>query len=259
MHNIAIILAGGTGSRVGGTKPKQFLPLQDGRSILEHSVDAFEKADFIEEICIVIHPDYIADAQALREKNDWQKVRAIIPGGDQRWKSSYNAIMYYTKRLAFTLNHQFNEDRPYPDLPTFSEASDINLWFHDAARPFVSQRILSDINRQIKQSLAVTVAVPATDTMYFVKPDEQEGSAPKLEMVLDRNCIMHAQTPQVFRMDEIARAYVSYAVSQYPQFVPTDDVNMFINTRVSAAVIRIVQGDETNRKITYSTDLDIPS
>ena len=53
--NIAVILAGGTGTRVGGDKPKQFLDL-DGRSIIERSIDAFEQAEGIDEVAVVVHP-----------------------------------------------------------------------------------------------------------------------------------------------------------------------------------------------------------
>ena len=60
MRNIAIILAGGVGNRVGEDKPKQLLPLADGRTILEHSVDAFEQAPSIDEIAIVMHTEYSA-------------------------------------------------------------------------------------------------------------------------------------------------------------------------------------------------------
>ena len=59
MKHIAIILAGGIGNRVGGSMPKQFLPLADSRSIIEHAIDAFDAASFIDEIAIVMHPDYM--------------------------------------------------------------------------------------------------------------------------------------------------------------------------------------------------------
>ena len=77
MHNIVFILAGGTGSRVGGETPKQFLPLSDGRSVLEHSVDAFEQSHYIHEIVIVMHPDWMDEAQELIRKNNWQKVKHL--------------------------------------------------------------------------------------------------------------------------------------------------------------------------------------
>ena len=57
VRNIAIILAGGTGSRVGSDKPKQFLDI-DGRSIIERSIDAFDQAEGIDEVGVVVHPDW---------------------------------------------------------------------------------------------------------------------------------------------------------------------------------------------------------
>ena len=91
-YNIAVILAGGIGARVGGNTPKQLLPLQDGKSVLEHAVDAFEQSPHIDEVCIVMHPDYIMHAEQMLLANAWQKVRHIIPGGKERWESSVNAI-----------------------------------------------------------------------------------------------------------------------------------------------------------------------
>ncbi|MEE1089974.1 MAG: NTP transferase domain-containing protein, partial [Paludibacteraceae bacterium] len=77
MHNVAVILAGGIGARVGGNLPKQLLPLADGKTILEHSVDAFEQAECIDEVCIVMHPDYIAEAEKMLQANGWTKMRHI--------------------------------------------------------------------------------------------------------------------------------------------------------------------------------------
>ena len=92
MYNVAVILAGGIGARVGGNTPKQLLPLADRRSVLEHAVSAFEQSPHIDEVCIVMHPDYIAYAEQMLLANAWQKVRNIIPGGKERWESSVNAI-----------------------------------------------------------------------------------------------------------------------------------------------------------------------
>ena len=91
-RNIAIILAGGMGSRVGGNTPKQMLPLEDGRTVLEHAVDAFELASAIDEIAIVMHPEWMDEAKQICERNEWRKVVKIIPGGAERWESSWHAI-----------------------------------------------------------------------------------------------------------------------------------------------------------------------
>ena len=92
MKNIAVILAGGTGSRVGGQTPKQFLSLADGRTVFEHAVEAFETASCIDEILVVMHPNFLDEARRLCERNTWRKLTQIIPGGDERWESSWHAI-----------------------------------------------------------------------------------------------------------------------------------------------------------------------
>lgn len=223
MKNIAIILAGGTGSRVGGNTPKQFLPLEDGRSVLEHAIDAFEAASSIDEIAVVIHPEWIEEAEALREKNKWKKVMKVIPGGTERWESSYNAIKAY-------------EDQ-----------DDVALWLHDAARPFVSQAILANIAEALKKHVAVTVAIPVTDTLYRVESQESI-----VESIPSRSEFMRAQTPQAFHLNTIKTAYEKALASG--NIIATDDAGI-LHKYMPDTPIYIVSGDESNRKITYREDL----
>ena len=231
MRNIAIILAGGVGNRVGGDKPKQLLPLADGRTILEHSVDAFEQAPSIDEIAIVMHPDYSDEVQGLCEQNDWQKVTKIILGGSERWESSWHAIVAY-----------------------MDEDEESALWFHDAARPFVSQRILADVALALETHSAVTVAVPVTETLYRV--ERRRASAGenewKVESVPARSEYMRAQTPQAFRMDVVASAYMKAIADE--AVIATDDVGI-VRKYAPKQSVYIVMGDEDNRKITFAQDL----
>ena len=231
MRHIAIILAGGTGSRVGGKTPKQLLPLEDGRSILEHSVDAFESAPAIDEIAIVMHPDWIEEARQICERNTWQKVSKIIPGGEERWESSWHAILAYMEI----------ENRK-------SEIGNrVSLWFHDAARPFVSQRILADVAEALKTHEAVTVAVPVTDTLYLVESQES-----RVKSIPARSDFMRAQTPQAFRLSLVADAYMRALAED--EVMATDDAGI-VRKYAPKHPIYIVQGDENNRKITYKADL----
>jgi 2-C-methyl-D-erythritol 4-phosphate cytidylyltransferase len=231
MRNIAIILAGGLGNRVGGDKPKQLLPLADGRTILEHSVDAFEQAPSIDEIAIVMHPDYSDEVQGLCEQNDWQKVAKIIPGGSERWESSWHAIVAY-----------------------MDEDEESALWFHDAARPFVSQRILADVALALETHSAVTVAVPMTETLYRV--ERRRASAGenewRVESVPSRSEYMRAQTPQAFRMDVVASAYMKAIADE--AVIATDDVGI-VRKYAPKQSVCVVMGDEDNRKITFAQDL----
>ena len=227
MKNIAIILAGGTGSRVGGETPKQLLPLADGRTILEHSVDAFEQAVPIHEIVIVMHPEWMQEAKDILARNQWSKVTQIISGGSERWESSWNAISFFLK-----------DDKKDPD--TF-------YWFHDAARPFVSQDILHRVAEALKSHLAVTVAVPVTDTLYKV-----ESLKLKVEGIPNRKQFMRAQTPQAFHYLVIGPAYMR--AIEKGKIAATDDVGILMKYNPEVDVY-IVEGDEANKKITYKEDL----
>ena len=82
--NIAVILAGGSGSRLGNQIPKQFLEVA-GKQVIEHTIDVFEKCMEIDEICIVVKPDYIAQVKELIVKNQYNKVKK-----DSAWR--YGAL-----------------------------------------------------------------------------------------------------------------------------------------------------------------------
>lgn len=227
MYNIAVILAGGIGARVGGNMPKQLLPLADGKTILEHSVDAFEQAECIDEVCIVMHPDYICEAEKMLQVNDWQKVKHIIAGGKERWESSVNAIRLYQDKL---------------ESAQFATA---NILLHDAARPFVSQRIISEVCEALKEHKAVVVAIPSTDTVY----EMQNGCVARIP---NRSTIMRAQTPQAFRLPLIAEAY-DIALN-YENMQVTDDCGVLFN-HIPTQPIHIVLGEEQNKKITFKEDI----
>ena len=224
MYNIAVILAGGIGSRVGGETPKQLLPLADGRSILEHSIDAFELAPDIDEIAVVMHPEHISSLQKLCQTNHWRKLTKIIPGGAERWESSYNAIKTYTAE---------------------SSNDAVSLLLHDAARPYVSQRIIAEVCQALQEHEAVTVAVPSTDTIYITEHN-------RLTSMPSRDTVWRAQTPQAFRLSTIAEAFER--ALQKGNIAATDDVGIVYRYMPETPVF-IVPGEEQNRKITYKEDL----
>ena len=237
MYNIAVILAGGIGARVGGTLPKQLLPLADGRSVLEHAVSAFEQSPHIHEICIVMHPDYIMHAEQMLLANAWQKVRHIIPGGKERWESSVNAISQVRgERLKV-------------------KGDEVNLLLHDAARPFVSQEIIANVCEALKEHEAVVVAIPSTDTVYEMK----DG---KVARIPNRTTIMRAQTPQAFRLPLIAKAYAKAldvtdlrtATCATAHLPATDDCGI-VHEHLPEVSVHIVLGEEQNKKITFKEDI----
>ena len=275
MRNIAIILAGGTGSRMGGGMPQQLLPLADGQTILEHSVAAFEQAECIDEIGIVMHPDYIARAEEMLLRNGWQKVAFIISGGKERRESSMRAIERVNNELRMKNDEGQDNLATHQPINSFNKFNhqstnqpinqSTNILLHDAARPFVSQRIISDVCKALTQHEAVTVAIPATDTMYMVGEYSNGAAQAGADVTMGRSAgelfvqdiplrstLMCAQTPQAFRLDVIARAYA--LAQQDPNWQSTDDCGV-VRRYLPDTAIYIVPGDSANRKITYREDI----
>ena len=250
MYNIAVILAGGIGARVGGNTPKQLLPLEDGHSVLEHAVNAFEQSPHIHEVCIVMHPDYIIHAEQMLLANAWQKVRHIIPGGKERWESSVNAIRQIRGERLEAIGNENN-----CQLPTSNSANIVNLLLHDAARPFVSQEIIANVCQALEEHEAVVVAIPSTDTVY----EMVDGNVARIP---NRSTIMRAQTPQAFRLPLIAEAYtkalgvndLSAAACAEAHLPATDDCGV-VFSHMPHVPIHIVLGEEQNRKITFKEDI----
>lgn len=229
MKNIAVVLAGGTGSRMGSSVPKQFLPLA-GRAVIEYSVETFNNHPAIDEVAVVIHPDWKGEFETLVERNHWQKLTRIIDGGSERYMSSLNAIMAY-----------------------IDEPDDTNLLLHDAARPFVSPAIVDRVVSALLHHEAVGVAVPSTDTVWEVHPDFEAVEVGRfVARIPERRLMWRAQTPQAFRLPLIRDAY--QRALQDSQFRATDDCGV-VRQYMPGIKIAVVEGEERNRKITYAEDM----
>ena len=216
--NIAVILAGGIGSRLGLSTPKQFLKVA-GKMVVEHTIDAFEHNHQINEIAVVSNPYYISDFENMILKNSWKKVKKILKGGAERYHSSLSAIKAY-------------------------EGDDVNLIFHDAVRPLVSQRIINDVVKALDTYTAIDVAMPATDTII-----ETEGNF--IQHIPDRSKLKRGQTPQAFHINTISEAYK--IALQDPNFKVTDDCGVIVKYLPKTPVY-VVTGEESNMKLTYKED-----
>ena len=220
--NIVIILAGGTGSRFGLDIPKQFAKLA-GKTILEHTVNVFQEYGSISEIAIVSHPDWIWKIEEIVEQNSFTKVKKVLIGGDERKDSSLSAIKAYE-----------------------SERENVNFIFHDAVRPFVTNKIIDQCIEALNQYNAIDVAIPAVDTIINV------NNAKIIENIPERASMMQGQTPQCFRYETIYKAYEN-ALSD-PDFKATDDCGI-VKRYLPEEDIYVVQGSNQNIKITHPQDI----
>lgn len=221
MKNIAVILAGGVGRRLGDTVPKQFLKVA-GKQVIEHTLDAFQNHPQIDEIAVVSHSDFVSQVEHIAVKNNYSKLKKILQGGEERYRSSLAAIRAY--------------DGP----------EEVNLVFHDAVRPLVNDRIISDCIRALETYRAVDVAIRTTDTIIQVDEKEYITGIPA------RAQLRNGQTPQAFRLSTIKRAYE--LALQDPGFKTTDDCGVVLKYLPDEPVY-VVEGEQFNIKLTYKEDL----
>lgn len=220
--NIALILAGGTGSRMGSEIPKQFLTLSNSKEIIVMSIDAFESVKEIDKILIVCHANYLDKLKKLIDKQHYKTPVSIITGGNTRQESSFIGLK--------ALKKEFNND-------------DIVL-IHDAARPFVSKRIILENIKTAKTNGACTTVIPTQDTLIYSNNGNEALYIP------DRSKMYSVQTPQTFRLSLIYNAHKN--VNKETVF--TDDSGILLTQDVQ---VSLVIGDKKNIKITSYEDIKI--
>ena len=217
---IAILLAGGSGSRFGADRPKQFLEV-NGCTVLEHSIRAFHGSPLIDEMVVITRADFVDEVKQIASA--YPKVKHVRPGGKERYHSTLSALEVCT------------------------DADDL-LLIHDAVRPLVSDAIISRCVQALEEYDAIGVAMPSTDTI--VRVDENDCIVETLPRVVLRNM----QTPQGFRQRVLRQAFDLGLAD--PDFASTDDCGV-VRCYLPHVPIKIVEGEATNIKITYPKDLEM--
>jgi 2-C-methyl-D-erythritol 4-phosphate cytidylyltransferase len=214
MKKFAIIVAGGTGARMRGDVPKQFM-LLNGKPVIQYSMEAFVKFDALLKIIMVLHPEFIAYWEKLCQDLNIAIPHIIVKGGKTRFESVKNGL-----------------DRILEDGL---------VAVHDAARPLVDTDF---IEQQFSSAESLGSSVPGiavNDTIRMVEGDSSRQ--------LDRCFLRAMQTPQVFSVSELQKAY------QQP-FQPlfTDEASVMES---AGFALHLTQGSPFNIKITNSHDIAV--
>ena len=215
--NSAVIVAAGSGKRMGTATPKQFLQL-NGREILSYTIETFDSSSDIDEIVIVTSPENTKHVKELSAA--FGKVKAVVNGGSERQYSVFNGLSALS-----------------PDCET--------VLIHDGVRPFVTHESISRIISETKKHGCCVLGMPVKDT---IKLCTSEGY---VETTPDRSLLWQAQTPQAFRYDIIMDAHKKAAEDK---FLGTDD--SMLTERLGHKTL-MVEGSYENIKITTPEDLDI--
>ena len=220
LKNVAVLLAGGVGTRIGLDIPKQLIKIA-GRPIIEHTLAALNSHPMVDEVIIMMAPGHLDAVRAIVRDGDYHKVVDILEGADTR-----NAT---TQRALGRLGDE-----------------ECNVLLHDAVRPLVTARIISECLEALRQHQAVDVAIPSADTIIEVTPENTISEIPT------RSALRRGQTPQAFRASVIKRAYE--IAQQDKDFVATDDCTVVLRSLPDVPIF-VVLGDERNMKVTEPIDV----
>jgi len=223
LRNVAVVLAGGTGTRVGLSIPKQLIKIA-GKPIIEHTIAALQMSPVVDEIIVMMAPGYLDDVRAIVRRGGYSKVSKILEGAGTRNDTTRAALA------------ALGED-------------ECNVLLHDAVRPLVSQTILAANVEALRTYDAVDTAITSADTVIEV--DEE---ACTIANVLPRYRLRRGQTPQSFRLSTIRAAYEKAA--QDASFAATDDCTVVLRY-LPEVPIAVVPGHERNMKVTDPIDVYI--
>lgn len=216
----AIVLAAGSGRRMQSDTPKQFMELC-GHSLVYYSLYAFEKSP-VDDIILVTGKDDVSYCRKeIVEACDFRKVRAVIPGGKERYLSVYEGLK--------------------------AAAGTDYVLIHDGARPMIDETEIRLSMRAVEEEHACVIGVPVKDTIKVGNAKHYAVDTP------DRSCLWAVQTPQSFSYELLMEAYGEMWQAAESGERITDDA--MIVERFTGHKVKLVQGKYENIKVTTPEDL----
>lgn len=215
---IAIVVAGGQGSRFGSDVPKQLVSLA-GYPILHHTLRRFEEASIISQVVVVANRDWNAEITDIANYALRRTPHEIVDGGMSRNES----VLYAVQSL-----------RNAPE--------DTVVLIHDGVRPFASEEIILRVAKALQHYRAVIPVIPSADPLLRVNGDHVEGFEQRSE-------VMRGQSPQGFVLRDLRHAF--HSCPDVHEFDTVFEVLLAVDPSLE---IGYVEGELDNIKITSPID-----
>lgn len=224
--NIALLIAGGSGNRMGQDIPKQFMHV-DGAPIIIHTLQCFQKHPDIQRIAVVCLKGWETVLQSYANQYNITKLAHIFPGGKTGMESIRNGI--------------------YGLKDAGCNGDDLVL-IHDAVRPLLSQEIISN---NIATCNAYGYAITGIKCREAILESHDGFSS---TTSIPRDTLIRTQTPQTFRLNNIIKAHEQAKIKGITDSVASCTLVAELNEEIE---MHIVPGSEKNIKITTVEDLEI--
>ena len=218
MSVCAVVPAGGLGTRMGGTVPKQFLNL-NGKPILYYTLKALQESGLISELILVVPKKEYGNAcdQWLGKP---EIVAKVVVGGAKRQDSVYNGFCEVSRESEIVL-------------------------VHDGVRPFLSHKMIRETINAAREYGAAITAIPVHDTIKRV------DASGLVSQTVERENLWRVQTPQAFQYKILNEAFKK---ANSENFYGTDEGTLIEHL---GAPVKVIEGSEKNIKITQPEDLEL--
>ncbi len=219
--DIAIIVAGGAGKRMGTDIPKQILELC-GKPVLLWSLEAFENSK-VDGVVLVVSEGIRKKCEEIIEDFGLHKIKSVVPGGTNRYDSVYEGL-----KAAEGLGADY-------------------VYIHDAARPMITPQLVDDMAEAVHKNGTAVAGVPVKDTIKMVKESNVVETTP------DRRSLWQIQTPQCFKCNDLVKAYDRMYANPHDDI--TDDASVM--ERFSDETVLLFEAFYDNIKVTTPEDMAI--
>ena len=221
--NLAIVFVGGSGERMGGSVPKQYLEL-NGRPVLAHTLGLFESHPMIDGIYLVVGEGHVERAKGIAAKYGVSKLRGVAIGGATAQDSIYAGLRFVEER----------------------ESADSVVLLHDGVRPYVLPEVISANIAAVEKYGSAVTYTPCYETIVLSK----DGTA--VDSIPQRSESYTAQAPQGFRLRDILAAHERIRSRPEGYAGMVDQATICFTLGIP---VHLVPGNRGNVKITTPEDL----
>lgn len=238
---VAIVLAGGSGSRMNSHVAKQYMLIR-GKEVIFYSLSTFQKNEHITDIVLVARNEDLEYCRnEIVNKYGFDKVRRIVSGGKERYASVYQGLL--------AVGDIFNAGANQACV-----CGNQLVLIHDGARPFVTNEMINSSIECAGETGACTVGVPVKDTIKIVDENMNGIETP------DRKFLYQIQTPQTFKykliMDAYEKMYLERNAARTCEKAIITDDTMLVEM-YSGIKSKVILGNYENIKITTPEDINI--
>ena len=221
--NIALLMMGGVGQRVGAPIPKQFLIIQ-GKPIFAYILNGINKSNYVDRIVVVTHNDWHPIVHEWINKLKAEKVYSVVSGGETRSESVLNGLN---------------------SAAEFANDDDI-VMMHDATHPYVDDEGIRELVEAVKEYGGATLGQRQFDTCYRINSDDV------LEEVIPRQYIVSGASPEAFYFGQIYRIYKDSDPSEFEKMTSAGAIALANGIKMKVCTLHTL-----NLKVTYAEDLEL--